>query len=902
MADWSRFRGPNGSGIGSGTIPAEFSPTKNVIWKTALPPGYSSPILAGDHIVVTAYEGSNLQTISINRASGKIEWRRQAPRPRAEKLDNRNGPASPSAAIDGNSIFVFFGDYGMISYGLDGNERWRAPLGPFNNVYGMGSSPVVVGNTVVLICDQSSDSFAIGIDKTTGKVKWKKARPEALSGHSTPAVYGNQVIAPASFRVDSYDADTGEIVWFAHGLASEMKSVPIVDGDMVYISGYNTPDNDPGKQVKLPDYADVLASNDRNKDGLISPDESPDERTRKYFPYIDLNGDGKLDANEWKMFQLTMSAENGLLAFDLRGAKGDVTQSALRWKYQRSVPQLPSVVAYRGVVYMVNDSGILTTIDQATGKALKTARVRGAADSYYASPVAADGKVIFISRNGKVTVLKAGPEQEQIAASEMDDDVVATPAVVDGRIYVRTKSALYCFGEKGQWSQYRGPNGSGVAAGSANPPEELDPAKASWKTEIPAGYSSPIVGGGRVFVTAHIKDRLFTIALDRFSGKELWRAEAPNVHHQKANGPNSPASPSPVTDGENVYSFFGDFGLISYTAEGRERWRYALPAFNNPYNPGGSPVLSANTLLLIGDQDTDAFLLAIDTATGKQLWKRPRPGVTHSFSTPIVYEPSNGPAQVLVSGSFRLTSYSVATGEPLWWVSGMAWQAKTHPVIEGDTVFVHSWMASMDEIGSPMFRQTWAETLAENDKNKDGKLSPDEIPAAAMKPLFFLFDLNKDGFLDQAEWDAQRDRNGAENGVYAIKMTGRGDITKSAVLWRYNKGLGNLPSPLLYQGVLYLLKEGGILTALDPKTGEVLKQGRVDGAIDAYAASPIAAAGRIYLASKKGKLAVLSAGADWKVLNVHDTQEEIWGTPAIAGNSIYVRTDNAVYCFERSAS
>jgi len=219
-----------------------------------------------------------------------------------------------------------------------------------------------------------------------------------------------------------------------------------VAGDNVYISGYNTPENDPGKQVKLPDFAEVLAKADKNKDGFITRDESPDEATRKYFPYVDLNGDGKLDEYEWKMFSLTMSAENGLLKFRL-DLKGDISGTGLVWKYNRSIPQLPSVVAYKDVLYMVNDSGVLTTVDAATGKALKVARIRGAADSYYASPVAVDNKVVFISRSGKITVLKAGPDQEQIWASELDDEVVATPAIADGKIYVRSKSALYCFGE-----------------------------------------------------------------------------------------------------------------------------------------------------------------------------------------------------------------------------------------------------------------------------------------------------------------------------------------------------------------------------------------------------------------------------------------------------------------------
>jgi outer membrane protein assembly factor BamB len=444
-ADWGRFRGPNGTGVDdTHPLPAKLSADTNVVWKTPLPNGYSSPVLNKTSIFLTAFEGDKLYTMCLDRATGRINWRREAPRPRTEKVDKRNSPASPTPVIDGDSLYVFFGDYGLLSYGLDGNEKWRTPVGPFNNVYGIGVSPVVAGNTIVLVIDQNRESFAAGFDKKTGKQKWRTPRPEALSGASTPAVHGKLVIAPASFRVDAYDADTGEIVWYARGLASEMKSVPVIVGDKVLISGYNTPENDPGKQMKLPEWEDVLRDFDKNKDGFISKDESPNEQTRRYFMFEDIDENGKLDAHEWKLFQLVMGAENGLLAFHL-GGKGDITQSGLLWKYHRSVPQLPTLVAYKGIVYMINDSGVLSTIDLETGKPFKTARVRGAADSYYSSIIAGDNKVYFFSRSGKITVLEAGPDQKEVSTSELDAEIVATPAIGDGRIYVRTTNALYCF-------------------------------------------------------------------------------------------------------------------------------------------------------------------------------------------------------------------------------------------------------------------------------------------------------------------------------------------------------------------------------------------------------------------------------------------------------------------------
>lgn len=200
-----------------------------MVWKTALPLGHSSPVLSGDRIFLTGGADGGLYTFCLSRETGRILWRRECPRSRSEALDKRNTAASATAATDGKNVYVFFGDFGLISYGFDGNERWRLPLGPFHNVYGMGGSPIVAGDKVILICDQSWDSFAIAIGKDDGVVKWKRSRPEALSGHATPIVYQPasgplQIIAPGSFRMDAYSLETGESVWWANGLPSEMKS------------------------------------------------------------------------------------------------------------------------------------------------------------------------------------------------------------------------------------------------------------------------------------------------------------------------------------------------------------------------------------------------------------------------------------------------------------------------------------------------------------------------------------------------------------------------------------------------------------------------------------------------------------------------------------------------------
>lgn len=449
--DWPRFRGPNGTGLQeTGALPARLDVTRNLVWKTALPPGYSSPVVSGDRIFVTAFEGEKLLTIALDRASGQERWRRESPRVRTEKLDRRNGPASPTPVADGQNVYVFFPDYGLLSYTFAGAERWRTPLGPFNNVYGMGASPVLAGDLVVLVCDQNRGSFAAGFRQSDGREVWRTPRPEALSGHSTPIVYDPpggplQVIVPGSFRMDSYAAATGESVSWVYGLPGEMKSGPVLAGDTVYINGFSTPDNDAGRQVIVPPFAEVLAKQDVDKDGKISVAEAPDERTRRYFLFIDLDEDGAADAAEWRIWSVGSASENGLLAFRA-GGRGDLTGKNLRWRYSRSVPQLPTTLVYGGVVYMINDGGVLTTLDAATGKVRNQARLRGAVDNYYASPVAGDGKVYIVSQTGVVVVLDAARDQAILSTGELDDEVYATPAIAGRRIFVRTRGALYCFG------------------------------------------------------------------------------------------------------------------------------------------------------------------------------------------------------------------------------------------------------------------------------------------------------------------------------------------------------------------------------------------------------------------------------------------------------------------------
>ena len=188
-SEWDRFRGPNGTGIGpDGELPVVFGPDQALIFRTPLPPGHSSPILAGGRVHLTAFAEDEFLTIALDPETGKELWRAVAKRERVTEVDSRNNAASPSVAATDDGVYAFFPDLGLIGYDSEGREAWRQPLGPFDNYYGMGASPILAGDAVVLVLDQNLNSEIVAFDRANGEVLWRTARPEATSVHSTPVL------------------------------------------------------------------------------------------------------------------------------------------------------------------------------------------------------------------------------------------------------------------------------------------------------------------------------------------------------------------------------------------------------------------------------------------------------------------------------------------------------------------------------------------------------------------------------------------------------------------------------------------------------------------------------------------------------------------------------------------
>ena len=447
-----------------------------------------------------------------------------------------------------------------------------------------------------------------------------------------------------------------------------------------------------------------------------------------------------------------------------------------------------------------------------------------------------------------------------------------------------------------QWAQFRGPNGVGVDSSTGYPVEFSPTKNMAWKATIPYGQSSPVVMGTRLYGTASAGEQLITFCLDTRTGRELWRREVQRARVQGAYKANDPASPTPAADESGVVAFFPELGLVAYDNGGKERWRYALGPFKNFYGMSGSPIIAGGLVLLVCDQVSGSFVIALDRATGRLRWKTDRPGASIGWATPMIFRPDATRTELIVLGTTRLDAYDLASGASRWWLPLASDGSMGTPVVHGDTLMIST--QGRNEAWLP----TFAAVLAKYDKDKDARLSLEEFRADAdWGEHFGWIDESEDQTITLEEWNKARDYGLGDWGAFAVQPgNARGQLKADAVRWRFQKNIPYIPAPLLYQGVFYMVKNGGIITALDPVTGKLLKQGRSPNALGEYYASPVAADGKVFLASTEGKLTVLKAGAEWEVLAVNDMGDEIGATPALVNGRIYVRTHGTMYCFSAS--
>ena len=443
------------------------------------------------------------------------------------------------------------------------------------------------------------------------------------------------------------------------------------------------------------------------------------------------------------------------------------------------------------------------------------------------------------------------------------------------------------------WPQFRGPGGLGIAA-EADPPVHFGPStNVLFSIELPAGNSSPIISGNRILLTGREGGNLLTMAFDKRTGKNLWTQEfSPGRLEPFHASLGSPSSSTPVTDGTNVYVYFGSFGLMAYSLEGAELWRKPLVEPILEFGASTSPILAGGKLILQSDQDMNSALLGIDPRTGKTLWKTDRSEFPRAFGSPFLWQNELG-EELVVPGTLYLTSYDPASGQELWRARAQSRVVCTSPVAGEGLLFAASWTTGGDSLNKmtlPPFQET--------DLDKDGVIRKEEIPAGPIRDRFAQIDFDKDKRITPAEWAKMTDIFArVENSVVAIRPGGRGDITDTHLLWKRNRGTPYVPSPLYYKGRLYTVKNGGLFSCFDAKTGQPYYEEERLGAIGDYYSSPIVANGRIYVISQTGTVVVVAAGDTLSVLARNPLGEQTLATPAAQGKVLYVRTARHLHAF-----
>lgn len=405
-----------------------------------------------------------------------------------------------------------------------------------------------------------------------------------------------------------------------------------------------------------------------------------------------------------------------------------------------------------------------------------------------------------------------------------------------------------------KWPQFRGPSGSGV--GEGKPPVQFGPGqKEHWRVAVGPGLSSPVIWGDRVFLTEVDRTRkeLATLAIDRRTGKTLWRRPVAVVEVEKVHEISSPAASTPVTDGERLYVYFGSYGLICYDLNGKQLWELRMPDPQNPYGAVSSPIV-AGDLLVLNHQGKESYLLALNRRDGKTVWKTDRSQFQFGWSTPVHWRHDGIDEILVLGGDFkpnqRLMAYNLSDGSERWWIAGLPPCGKSTPVVGGGMVF----MAAPDIILEPQAEQR----------------NPEKAEA------FY-------------------ERNSAR--VMAIRPGGKGEVNQTHVAWSERKGVPGVPSPLYYCERVYTFLNGGIVYCRNAKTGSLVYNGRL-GALGYYYSSPVAADNKVYIASAEGSVVVLDGtSTELKVLAVNKLGEGIMATPAIVEGKVYVRTEGHLYAF-----
>jgi len=475
--NWNQFRGPNGQGVAEAErIAVQFSPDSNVLWKTVIPAGHSSPVIWNNRIFLTAYDsakGKELVTLSIDREQGKILWRQVVQAETKVRFHPMNGPASSTPAADEKHVYVYFGTYGLLCYDHAGSKVWQRKIDTPKSKYGMATSPILYEDKVIMVLDgDGGSSRLLAVNRDTGETVWEQPRALFSAGWSTPMIFrhgeAEELVVLGSKRLTSYNPSTGEEIWWAGGFSHETVGIPITGEGLLFAGAAALGGRGDDKLDAAGTWKITVEEFDRNHDNQIQRDEMtkgfafiqrpelpkdnpgyglPVNNMDTLLRIFDHDKNGIISEAEWMQTMSGFAALSRPNLVAIRpGAAKDARQSHVAWEIRRGIPETPSLLYCQGKLYLLRAGGVLTCLQASTGKELFRERI-GAAGQYIASPIVAGEKIIAASVRGVVTVIQVDDKLKILARNNFGEKIFATPAVAENKIYLRTTGHLYALGQ-----------------------------------------------------------------------------------------------------------------------------------------------------------------------------------------------------------------------------------------------------------------------------------------------------------------------------------------------------------------------------------------------------------------------------------------------------------------------
>ncbi|MCA9122747.1 MAG: PQQ-binding-like beta-propeller repeat protein [Planctomycetaceae bacterium] len=469
--DWPQFRGPNCSGISETTksLPVEFSATKNVLWSAEVGEGVGCPIVADGRTFVCGMDGNErIRLSAFDATTGKSLWQRSWATGKLPEVHKTNSHASTTPAADADRVYFYFSTLGLLAVDArTGAEVWRheLPTPFFVFKWGPAMSPVLYEDKVLFCQDDDLFPAFYAFDKFTGKLLWKDDRDDMAVNYSHPVVCrtdrGDEIVVAGTGLLIGYDPESGERLWKSRTLLRNIKTTPVCADGNVYISLQSS-------GIANQWLATADRSETGNSDGKLSKAEMqafvgetqiPEAFYKKTFDRGDANQDGVLEGAELDVAFLSpdnfagasFDVENPANEFVLAvrgGGRGDVTNTHLLWKHEtKYTDHIVSPYVRDGRMLLVKGGGITTVFEMEHGESLRGAKRIPNACEYFASPIYGDGKIYIAGENGIVVVLKDSPAYEVLAKNDMGDSIVGTPAIADGKLFIRTRSKLLAVGE-----------------------------------------------------------------------------------------------------------------------------------------------------------------------------------------------------------------------------------------------------------------------------------------------------------------------------------------------------------------------------------------------------------------------------------------------------------------------